>query len=95
MNHIKCSTSLSIYNSYDILQDWQEVIRETEDDIQMDMSELEDLDTAGIQLLLALKKECTENKCSLKFTGWQEEMVSFLQLTGCKQLLEIEGERNE
>lgn len=92
---MKCASSLSIYNSFDILQEWQSELQSSTGDIVFDMSDLEDIDTAGVQLLLALKKECIETDRSIKMIGWREDIIPFLRLVGCQQLLDLEGERDE
>lgn len=85
---IKCDSSLTIYNVFDISEEWKKIFADEPSEITIDMSDLEEVDTAGAQVLLALQKECSERKCKLAMTGMKENVKSFFRLIGCNQLLD-------
>ena len=87
---IECPESLNIYNVLDIKQEWEQVFKEEVQQLNISMSSLEDIDTAGAQFLLAFKKECLKQNIQLALQDWGQEMVTFLNIIGCNELLNDE-----
>lgn len=48
--------------------------------LDVDLSQLTDLDTAGLQLLLLLKREAQRQNCDLRFLGFSREVIKMLDM---------------
>ncbi|SEI23559.1 STAS domain-containing protein [Pseudomonas asplenii] len=60
-------------------------------DLHLDLSAIEEVDCAGLQLLLATCKEASRQHVSLSLEGASPAMTEILQLSGLRDLLSIEG----
>lgn len=92
---IECPNHLTIYNVYDLKQEWEKVLNDEKDEFTIDMTHLEDIDTAGAQLLLTFKKECIERNIRFTLNEINDEMKTFLKLIGCNELINEEVQCNE
>lgn len=48
--------------------------------IEVDLSEVVDIDCSGLQLMIALKNDALEQKKLMTFTGHSREVIEFLDL---------------
>lgn len=48
--------------------------------IEVDLSQVAEIDCAGLQLMVALKNDALELKKSMAFTGHSREVIAFLDL---------------
>lgn len=87
---IKCPESITIYNVFDLKQEWEQTLNGEQEQITVNLTNLEDIDTAGAQLLLALKKECMNRKIVFVLSGIKEEIATFFKLIGCSELMNEE-----
>lgn len=85
---VQCPSYLTIYNVLDIKEEWQKILSDQPSELVVDMSKLEEIDTAGVQLIFALKKECLEKNISLSLENWNKPIVSFVKFIGLDELLE-------
>lgn len=80
--------SISIFNCIDVQQELLEYLHECSDGIcKLDASELNDIDAAGIQILLSLEKTCKNEDLILELVNLQEQMKDTFHKLGLETLL--------
>jgi anti-sigma B factor antagonist len=76
---ISISGALTI-NSVNLTQTTLLDLLQTEEQISIDLSEINDIDSAGLQLLISLKNFSTAQKIALQFTGHSRCMLDIIDL---------------
>lgn len=56
--------------------------------LEVDLSGVEEIDTAGFQLLLMAIREAEARNTSISFSQWSDPVDAALELTGTRQLME-------
>lgn len=55
------------------------------DQIEVDLSDVSEIDSAGLQLMVALKNDASKQKKIMAFTAHSREVISFLDLFNMTQ----------
>jgi anti-sigma B factor antagonist len=86
--NLNCSLSgeLTIYTAREQIKALIDLLKKDPETIALDLSEVTEMDTAGLQLLLWLNKTCREMKVSLFLSGKSEAVSQFLEFSRCYQL---------
>jgi anti-sigma B factor antagonist len=63
--------------------------------IVLDMSDLEFIDSAGLEQLLCVRELCDENNCQLRLAGLDETLMKILEVTRLKKVFECYAELAE
>ncbi len=77
-NNIEIDTSLSIFNAASIHEKIKEAY-EQYDSIEIDLKDITDCDTAGIQLLYSLKKSCLDAGKEISLINPSDAVISALE----------------
>jgi anti-sigma B factor antagonist len=85
---ISISGALTI-NSVNLTQTTLLDILQTEEQISIDLSEVNDIDSAGLQLLISLKNFCITQKMALQFTGHSRCMLDMIDLYKLEHELDV------
>lgn len=77
-------SDLTIYHAQAIKQRWLEVLRQTEGDLALDLSQVAEIDTAGLQLLWLLRREARAAQRNFKIVAVSPsvaDLLAFCRLT--------------
>jgi len=66
---------------------WAELSPMLEQPVKIDLGQVDELDTAGLQLLIALKLKARKAGVRLEYTNHSLPVLRVLSLTGCAALL--------
>lgn len=77
---------LTIFNAADSKSEMSQRFNEARH-LEIDLSAVEEIDTAGFQLLLMAIHEADACGKSLTFSEWSDAVNSVLELTGTKQMM--------
>ncbi len=77
---IKFSDELTIFEVSDLTEKLNQKQIDFSQDILLDLEDLHDIDTAGIQLLLCIKKNCQSNAAKITIKAVSEDVSQKLQL---------------
>ena len=76
---LKIDGDLNIYNATDFRDSLLEYVEDFKE-FELDMSAVNEIDTAGIQLLLQFKKKAQEEERTMQLVGCNEEICGLLDL---------------
>jgi anti-sigma B factor antagonist len=76
---ISISGEMSLYTSK-LTQETLLDLLQTEEKINIDLSEVSEIDSAGIQLLISLKKHAHQKKIPLQFQGHSQCVLDIIDL---------------
>lgn len=79
---LELSGELSIYAVSDLKKDLDSILSETTNEIHINLIQVSRIDTAGIQVLIALKKECIRNNRTIKIIDHSEPVIACIELYG-------------
>ena len=88
--------SLTVFNSEEVLESLGKYVSSyiegqgQSDKVVIDATKLIDLDGAGLQLLLSAYKTCELRNIPFHITGIDKEIMTLLEITGTKDMLESE-----
>lgn len=87
---ICCIPSLTIKNSQTFLSDIKQIISNINKltKLIIDISSIEEIDTAGMQLLIAIKKTAEQLGISLNWQGTSEEVEKKAKLLGLNNYIQ-------
>ena len=78
--------SISIFNCIEVQEELLQYVGDNEK-CQIDAARLTDLDTAGLQLLISLKKHCDSNNLSFEIFNMQEPILTLLNKLSLETIL--------
>ncbi|QXI31168.1 STAS domain-containing protein [Pseudomonas vanderleydeniana] len=90
--HLVLDSALTIYTAADTKLLLANALRGAVD-LHLDLSAIDEVDCAGLQLLLAACNEAGRQHVTLCLEGVSPVMTEILQLSGMRDLLPIEGVR--
>jgi anti-sigma B factor antagonist len=79
MSRIEIKGELSIFTAADVRQKLLEAL-DSEAEVDVDLSEITEMDSAGMQLLVAAKREAGHRNKPLRFTGHSAAVFELLEL---------------
>lgn len=71
--------NMTIYEAQDIQLLFSDTLK-VHQSIEVDLSLVGEFDSAGLQLMIALKNDALQQKKEVLFTGFNREVTSFLEL---------------
>lgn len=86
--------SITVFNSEEVLENLSKIINEQLFEkgevkiIELDATELQDIDGSGLQILLSAHKTCALKNVKLVLNNVNEEIEALLTVTGSNELLE-------
>ncbi len=86
---LKLDRELTVYNVEDVLEKLKGFGKGKKKSVLLDLTQIEDIDTAGLQLLVSLQKFADTNdfECKIKITN---EMKTLFAKYGALHILELE-----
>ena len=78
--------SISVFNCIEVQEELLQYVGGTEK-CQIDAASLTDIDTAGLQLLISLKKHCDSNGLSMEVINMQESILTLLNKLSLEAIL--------
>jgi anti-anti-sigma factor len=81
MRHVTLAGEVTIFNAGAIRQQILTALDET-DDIDVDLSEVTEIDTAGVQLMVAAKREAAERHKVLHYSACSPVVLDVVALLG-------------
>ena len=79
MTRIEIKGELSIFTAADLRQQLLDAI-DTGSEVEVDLSEVSEMDSAGMQLMVAAKREARHRNTHLRFTGHSPAVFELLEL---------------
>ncbi len=76
---IEIKGELSIFTAADVCRRLLEAL-ETAQDVEVDLSDVTEMDSAGMQLMVAAKREAAQRVSQLRFTGHSPAVFDVLEL---------------
>lgn len=86
---IKVDRELTVYNVEEVMEQLKGYVKGRKKDLLLDLSEIEDIDTAGLQLLVSLQKYGDSKECECKIRI-SKDMRELLAKYGALHVLELE-----
>ena len=83
---------MTIFNAADLKKDLLEMLNECQE-MELDLSEVSELDTAGLQLLVLAKRESENLKKSLRIASCSGAITAVMELFNMKEYFEETGYR--
>lgn len=77
--HVEIKGEMSIFTALTVRQQLLDAL-EQPGDIEVDLSSVSEMDSAGIQLLIAAKREAALHARTLRFTGHSRAVFDLLEL---------------
>ena len=77
--HIEIKGEMSIFTALTVRQQLLDAL-EQPGDVEVDLSAVSEMDSAGIQLLIAAKREAALRERTLRFSGHSREVFDLLEL---------------
>lgn len=77
-------SDLTIYHAQAIKQRWLEALRQTEGELALDLSQVAEIDTAGLQLLWLMRREARAAQRSFRIVAASAsvaDLLAFCRLT--------------
>jgi anti-anti-sigma factor len=89
--HIKVEKELTVYNVEEVIKKIKNEIEQNGkmDEFTLDLTDIEDMDAAGLQLLISLQKYADSNDCDCKVVITKELKEIFVKY-GALDVLEFE-----
>lgn len=86
---LKVERELTVYNVEDVMEKLKGFTKGRKKDLLLDLSEIEDIDTAGLQLLVSLQKygDSKEWECKFRIS---KDMKELFAKYGALHVLELE-----
>jgi len=86
---LKVERELTVYNVEDVMEKLKGFTKGRKKDLLLDLSEIEDIDTAGLQLLVSLQKygDSKEWECKIRIS---KDMKELFAKYGALHVLELE-----
>lgn len=81
MQHMALAGELTVMNAGDIRNRLLDALADT-DDVDVDLSQVTEIDTAGVQLIVAAKREAEERHKALHFSGCSGAVLDVMGLLG-------------
>lgn len=81
---------LTVYEVEDMKKDLLTLLNSAKSELTLEMSEVEKLDMAAIQLLLSAAKSAKEQSCEFKLVNLNEQNIEALKKCNCLALLGVE-----
>ena len=78
-------TILNIRDIYQVLLEQYN----SKDDLELDFTNIDEIDISGIQLLLSLKQSCDKNNKQFKIINIKDEILYSLELIDTKTMLGV------
>lgn len=78
-NVFRVEGEMTIYNAAALKQQLDSLLAESVQ-LEIDLSQVSEIDTAGLQLLILAKKECTERSGQLRLVGHSQPVLDVLDL---------------
>jgi phospholipid transport system transporter-binding protein len=69
----------------------EDIIGKAQHSLQLDLSELQAIDSAGVALLLEWLKQCDAKQCKLRLSQISTQLTRFIELYELDALFEIES----
>lgn len=79
VTRIEIKGELSIFTAAGLRQQLLDAL-DTEMDVEVDLSEVSEMDSAGMQLMVAAKREASQRNKLLRFTGHSPAVFDVLEL---------------
>ena len=86
---IKVERELTVYNVEDVIEQLKGFVKGRKKELLLDLSEIEDIDTAGLQLLVSLQKYGDSKDCDCKIRI-SKDMRELFAKYGALHVLELE-----
>ena len=87
--HIEAGPELNIVHAAELRQSWLAQTSATTDGVELDLSGVQEMDSAGVQLLIALHKELTQRGQALSLTQPSRVVREVLDTFGLNQRLPV------
>jgi anti-anti-sigma factor len=65
-----------------LMSHFRQLLESDKDDLRIDLSQVEAVDTAALQVIIALLKSASQKQKSVEFTNFSEPFKSTLEITG-------------
>ncbi len=79
MHNYKLTSALLINNVTKLLRQFNKDIK-SESSITLDLSNVSNIDSAGLAFLIELKANCMHNNCKINFLSPSEPIINFCKL---------------
>jgi anti-anti-sigma factor len=76
-----------IYKIKSIHSEFLELLKSGLNDFTIDLSKVEQIDLAAVQLLVSFKKSCEADGKRLKIINSNKEVLEYFQLCGCEGIV--------
>lgn len=86
---VKVERELTVYNVEEVMEELKGFAKGRKKELLLDLSEIEDIDTAGLQLLVSLQKYGDSNDCEFKIRI-SKDMRELFAKYGALHVLEVE-----
>ena len=86
---IKVERELTVYNVEDVMEKLKGFTKARKKELLLDLTEIEDIDTAGLQLLVSLQKYGDSKECDCKIRI-SKDMKELFAKDGALHVLELE-----
>jgi len=86
---LKVERELTVYNVEEVIDQLKGFVRGRKKDLVLDLSEIEDIDTAGLQLLVSLQKYGDSKDCDCRIRI-SKDIRELLAKYGALHVLELE-----
>jgi anti-anti-sigma factor len=86
MQHLTLAGELTVLNACDIRNRLLTALDDT-DGVDVDLSQVTEVDTAGVQLIVAAKREAEERHKALHFSGCSGQVLDVMGLLGLSAYL--------
>ncbi|MFP4461314.1 MAG: STAS domain-containing protein [Thermotogota bacterium] len=86
---VKVERELTVYNVEDVMEKLKGFTKARKKELLLDLSEIEDIDTAGLQLLVSLQKYGDSKECECKIRI-SKDMKELFAKYGALHVLELE-----
>lgn len=88
-HHIDAGPELNIVHAAELRQGWMDQLPAAPDPVELDLSGVQEMDSAGVQLLIALHKELTQRGQALSLTRPSRVVREVLETFGLNQRLPL------
>ncbi|MGE5467580.1 MAG: lipid asymmetry maintenance protein MlaB [Ignavibacteria bacterium] len=92
IQHMALAGEVTVFNAGDVRQKLLAALNGT-DDVDVDLSQVTEIDTAGVQLIVAAKREAAERNKELHFSGCSPVVLDVMGLLGLSAYLTDAVER--
>ena len=82
----------TIYEVEDMQKELLALLQSAEDEVVLDMGDVEKMDMAAIQLLIAASKSAKERSCRFRLANVAQPLLEALETCACDELLGVSHE---